>query len=223
MTFSVVANCRTSGQFGMAISSSSPAVAARCCHVRAAVGAVASQNITDPELGLIVLDALALGLSADLALRRALESYPHAAYRQLLVIDNKGQTSIHSGDNVLGRWGEAQGINCCAGGNLLASDGIPKTMVAAFEKSSGSLASRLMLALEAGLAAGGEAGPVHSAGLKVADKLSWLFIDLRVDWSNKPIADLRDALTIYEPQAEAYVLRALNPSQSLSYGVPGDM
>ena len=223
MTFSIVAHCKTSSQFGIAISSSSPAVAARCSHVRAGVGAVASQNVTDPALGPIILNALGQGCSAAQALRNALDAYPHAAYRQLLIIDGKGQTSIHSGSNVLGIWGEAHGANCCAGGNLLASDGIPKTMIAAFEKSSGSLASRLMIALEAGLAAGGEAGPVHSAGVKVADKLTWPFIDLRVDWSATPIADLRTALTVYEPQADAYVKRALNPSQSPSFGVAGNM
>ena len=68
MTFSLVARCARTGQFGMVISSSSPAVAARCAHVRAGVGAVASQNVTDPDLGPAVLDHLAQGLSADQAL-----------------------------------------------------------------------------------------------------------------------------------------------------------
>ena len=64
MTFSIVGRCAVTGQFGMAISSSSPAVAARCAHVRAGVGVVASQNITDPELGTLTLDAMATGLSS---------------------------------------------------------------------------------------------------------------------------------------------------------------
>ncbi|MDE2385125.1 MAG: DUF1028 domain-containing protein [Alphaproteobacteria bacterium] len=222
MTFSIVARCKTSGQFGMAISSSSPAVAARCAHVRAAIGAVASQNITDPELGPLTLDALAQGRSAAEALALVLKDYPHAGYRQLLVVDRQGQTAIHSGSHVLGLWGEARGEACAAGGNLLASASIPELMVKAFEKAAGTLAHRLMAALEAGLAAGGEAGPVHSAGLKVADRLSWPFIDLRMDWSDTPIADLRAALDVYEPQANAYVQRALAPGAAPSFGVAGD-
>ena len=68
MTFSLIARCAATGQFGMVIASSSPAVAARCAHVRAGVGAVASQNITDPALGPELLDLLAQGKSAQAAL-----------------------------------------------------------------------------------------------------------------------------------------------------------
>ncbi len=95
-------------------------------------------------------------------------------------------------------------------------------MVAAFEAATGHLGDRLMAALEAGLAAGGEAGPVHSAGLKIADKLSWPLADLRIDWSDTPIADLRTAWEVYRPQMAAYVQRALDPTEAPSYGVPGD-
>jgi uncharacterized Ntn-hydrolase superfamily protein len=94
-------------------------------------------------------------------------------------------------------------------------------MVRAFE-AAGDLGERLMRALEAGHAAGGEAGPVHSAGLKVADRLSWPSIDLRIDWSDRPIADLRRAWDVYGPQAAAYVQRAEDPTKAPSYGVPGD-
>ena len=80
-----------------------------------------------------------------------------------------------------------------------------------------------MLALQAGRDAGGEAGPVHSAGIKVADRLSWPMIDLRVDWSETdPIAALSDIWALYRPQMGAYVQRALNPTEAPSYGVPGD-
>jgi uncharacterized Ntn-hydrolase superfamily protein len=223
MTFSIVARCASTGQFGMAISSSSPAVAARCAHVRAGVGVVASQNITDPELGALTLDAMASGLSSENAIRHVLKNYAYVDYRQLLAVDKNGSVSIHSGSNVLGTWVEAKGTDCAAAGNLLANTEIASTMIQCFETTKGPLAARLLAALEAALAAGGEAGPVHSAGLKVADKLSWPFIDLRVDWSENPIKDLRTAWSIYEPQAVAYVQRALNPTQAPSYGVPGDL
>ena len=106
MTFSIVARCAATGQFGMAIASSSPAVAARCAHVRAGVGAVASQNITDPALGPLILDRLAQGLTAPDALAAITESRAHIAYRQLLVIGQTGATAIHSGTQVLGLWGK---------------------------------------------------------------------------------------------------------------------
>ena len=222
MTFSLVARCAQTGQFGMVISSSSPAVAARCAHVRAGVGAVASQNVTDPALGPLVLDQLAAGLSAAGALAAVTAGRPHIDWRQLLVVDGQGRTAIHSGRQVLGVWGEAQGTDCAAGGNLLAQDGVPAAMVTAFGAAKGHLAERLMQALEAGLAAGGEAGPVHSAGLKVADRLSWPLVDLRIDWAEAPIAMLRVAWDIYAPQMTAYVQRAEDPTGAPSYGVPGN-
>lgn len=222
MTFSIVARCVRTGQFGMAISSSSPAVAARCSHVRAGVGAVASQNITDPALGPLVLDQLEAGLSAAEALKAATAGRPHIDYRQLLVVDRTGATAIHSGGHVLGVWGEARATDCAAGGNLLANELVPMAMVEEFTRSKGHLGERLMLALEAGLRVGGEAGPVHSAGLKVADRLTWPLVDLRIDWAEDPIGMLRATWDAYAPQMRAYVQRAEDPTQAPSYGVPGD-
>jgi uncharacterized Ntn-hydrolase superfamily protein len=223
MTFSIVGRCVKTGQFGMAISSSSPAVAARCAHVRAGVGVVASQNITDPELGVLTLDAMAEGLSSAEAIAAVLNNRLYTDYRQVLAVDKSGNVAIHSGSNVLGTWSEANGVDCAAAGNLLANDSIAAVMVKCFEETKGQLADRLLAALEAAAAAGGEAGPVHSAGLKVADKLSWPYVDLRSDWSETPIADVRAAWDIYKPQAGAYVQRANNPTQAPSYGVPGDL
>ncbi len=222
MTFSLIARCAKTGQFGMVISSSSPAVAARCAHVRAGVGAVASQNITDPQLGPLILDQLAQGLGAKAALAAVADGRAHIDYRQVLVIDRAGDTATHSGRQVLGVWGQAQGRDCAAGGNLLADAGVIPAMVSAFEGASGHLGDRLMAALQAGLAAGGEAGPVHSAGLKIADALDWPLVDLRIDWADAPIEMLAGAWAVYRPQMDAYVQRARNPSVAPSYGVPGD-
>jgi uncharacterized Ntn-hydrolase superfamily protein len=222
MTLSLIARCAKTGQFGMVIASSSPAVAARCAHVRAGVGAVASQNITDPALGPLVLGLLESGLSAQDALAQATTGRAHIDFRQLLVIDAKGDTAIHSGRQVLGIWAEATGKDCAAGGNLLATNSVPSVMVSAFQSTTGHLGDRLMASLEAGLAAGGEAGPVHSAGMKIADSLSWPLVDLRIDWSDTAVAMLREAWDVYRPQIAAYVQRATDPTQAPSYGVPGD-
>lgn len=222
MTFSLIARCARTGQFGMVISSSSPAVAARCAHVRAGVGVVASQNITDPELGPLILDQLAQGNAAADALAFVTTGRAHIDYRQLLVVDAAGGQAIHSGAQVLGVWGQAMGRDCAAGGNLLADAGVPHAMVAVFEGASGHLGDRLMLALQAGLAAGGEAGPVHSAGMKIADSLDWPLVDLRIDWADDPIAMLVAAWDVYRPQMAAYVQRAVDPTVAPSYGVPGN-
>jgi uncharacterized Ntn-hydrolase superfamily protein len=222
MTFSLVARCAGSGQFGIAIASSSPAVAARCAHVRAGVGAVASQNVTDPALGPLLLDHMAAGLDAAAALAAVTAGRAHIAFRQILAVDRTGATAIHSGARMLGIWGQAEGRDCAAAGNLLAHDGIPAAMVAAFEAAEGHLGDRLMAALAAGLAAGGEAGPVRSAGLMIADRLSWPLVDLRADWSAAPIAALAEAWSVYRPQMAAYVLRAEDPTQAPAFAVPGD-
>lgn len=223
MTFSLVARCAETGMFGMAISSSSPAVAARCAYARAGVGAVASQNVTDPRLGPATLDLMERGASASDAVREVAIKATHIEYRQLLAIDGTGATAIHSGGNVLGNWNEAQGIDVASGGNLLANDGVPAAIVAAFEASTGHLGDRLIVAMRAGLKAGGEAGPVHSAGMLLVDQVAWPVAELRCDWSeNCPIEAMATAWDVYKPQLDDYVRRALDPGAAPSYGVPGD-
>lgn len=223
MTFSLVARCAGTGMFGVAISSSSPAVAARCSHARAGVGAVASQNVTDPTLGPMALDLMEGGLSAEEAVAEVRRRGRFIDYRQVLAVDRNGRTAIHSGPNSLGIWTQAQAENVASGGNLLANDRVPQAIVDGFLSSSGHLGDRLIAAMRAGLAAGGEAGPVHSAGLKIVDRVSWPVADLRCDWTEDcPIEAVAAAWAIYKPQLDAYVQRALDPRAAPSYGVPGD-
>ena len=223
MTFSIVARCAETGRFGLAISSSSPAVAARCAFARAGVGAVATQNVTNPELGPIVLDLLASGKSAEDALEAAIHGEAYPDYRQVLAVDGQGGTAIHSGGKALGTWSSASGKDCAAGGNLLADAGVPQAMVTGFEKAEGSLGDRLIAAMQAALSLGGEAGPVHSAGMLIVDTQAWPYAELRIDWTEDcPIAALATAWDVYKPQADDYVTRALNPTAAPSYGVPGD-
>lgn len=223
MTFSLVARCADTGMFGVAISSSSPAVAARCSHARGGVGAVASQNVTDPSLGPKVLDLMEQGKTATAAVATLAAQEPHMAYRQILAVDAAGGVSIHSGANALGIWTQAQGQDVASGGNLLANEAVPQAIVTAFEAATGHLGDRMLAGLKEGLAAGGEAGPVHSAGLLIVDKVSWPVADLRCDWTEDcPIAAVATAWDIYKPQLEDYLLRALNPAAAPAYGVPGD-
>ena len=223
MTFSLVARCAETGMFGIAISSSSPAVAARCAYTRAGVGAVASQNITDPRLGPFALDLMQGGMSAGEAIAGIRDQAQHVAYRQVLAIDAKGTTAIHSGPNSLGIWTDAAGRDVIAAGNLLANDEVPQAIVDGFEASTGHLGDRLIAAMRAGLAAGGEAGPVHSAGMQICDTVNWPVADLRCDWTEDcPIDAIAAAWDVYKPQLNAYVQRALDPREAPSYGVPGD-
>jgi len=223
MTFSLVARCAETGMFGVAISSSSPAVAARCAYTRAGAGAVASQNITDPRLGPFALDLMQAGMSAGEAIAGVRDQAQFVEYRQVLAIDANGTTAIHSGPNSLGIWTDAQGRDVISAGNLLANEDVPQAIVDGFEQSTGHLGDRLIAAMQAGLAAGGEAGPIHSAGMQICDKVSWPVVDLRCDWTeNCPIEAIATAWDVYKPQLDAYVQRALDPREAPSYGVPGD-
>ena len=210
--------------FGLAVSSSSPAVAARCAFARAGVGAVASQNITDPSLGDRCLDLMALGASAQQAMDAITASAEHIGFRQLTAVDGQGRTACFSGENTLGVHATAHGANVVCAGNLLSSTDVPAAMVSAFQTSTGHLAERLLAVMQAGLDAGGEAGPVHSAGLLVVDKVSWPVASLRVDWhaDGEPIGELKSVWDVYSPQLDDYVTRALDPSLAPGYGVPGD-
>ncbi len=209
--------------FGVAISSSSPAVAARCSYARAGVGAVASQNVTDPTLGPLALDAMQGGMSAAQAVAAVQAQGKYIEYRQVLAVDGRGRTAIHSGPNSLGIWTQAQGQDVASGGNLLANDSVPQAIVEGFLGSAGHLGDRLIAAMRAGLAAGGEAGPVHSAGMMLVDEVNWPVADLRCDWTEDcPIEAVATAWEVYKPQLEAYVQRALDPRAAPSYGVPGD-
>jgi len=225
VTLSLVAADPVTGEVGVAITSSSPAVAARCAHVRAGVGAVATQNVTEPRLGPDLLDRLAAGASPADALRALLAEQPPAliAFRQLTVVAPDGRTAIFSGDHALGVVGEHQGAAVVSAGNLLATSDVPMIAAAACETARGPLAARLLAGLNAGIAAGGEAGPVHSAGLLVARDVAWAVTDLRVDWADEdPVGELNDLWARWEPELEGYVTRALQPGVAPSFGVPGD-
>lgn len=224
MTFSLLARCPETGRFGMVISSSSPAVAARCAHARAGVGVAATQNITDPVLGPRLLDLLAQGLAAEAAMARVVAEAPHVEYRQLMAVDREGGAALYSGSKILGVWGTALSDGVVAGGNLLASPGVPQAMVDAFVATGGALGDRLIAALRAGRDSGGEAGPVHSAGLLMVDAESWPLAELRCDWLDDacPVEAVARAWAVYAPQMAAYVQRARDPREAPSYGVPGD-
>jgi uncharacterized Ntn-hydrolase superfamily protein len=223
MTFSLVARDPATSAFGIVICSSSPAVASRCAHTRANVGVVASQNVTNPALGPRVLDALAGNADAEAALEAALAHEEFPEYRQLTVVDIGGNTAVHSGAHSLGINTHAQGDQAVAAGNLLKDEGVIAALLAGYADSdSAAFEERLLDGLAAALAAGGEEGPVHSAGLVVVEDVSWPVTDLRVDYADDPVTDLIELWRLWKPQKDDYRVRGIDPTRAPSYGVPGD-
>jgi uncharacterized Ntn-hydrolase superfamily protein len=222
VTFSLVV--RDGASYGMVICSSSPAVASRCVHLRPNVGAVASQNVTNPHLGAVALDALADGADAQAALGVALAAEQHPDYRQVIVLDKAGTAAVHSGANSLGIFHHASARNAAAAGNMLREKDVIETLLSGFiESTAPRLEQQLLDGLTAAMAAGGEAGPVHSAGLQVTEDVPWPVTDLRVDWHDDPVGELQRLWTVWEPQKADYRTRGLDPTAAPSYGVPGDL
>jgi len=225
MTFSITGYCSRTHMTGVAITTSSICVASRCPWVRAGVGAVATQNVTDPSLGPLVLDYLQAGDNASDALNKVINGREYIAYRQLTVVDIQGNTAHFTGDEILGTNAVVSAKQCVAAGNLLSSTQVPEAMAQSFEDHADlHLAERLLRALAAGVSAGGEEGATHSSGLKVAHRYPWPLVDLRIDWSEgEPVAELMQLWKHYEPQVADYTARAVDPTAAPSYGVPGDL
>jgi uncharacterized Ntn-hydrolase superfamily protein len=223
VTFSISAYCSETKRLALAIASSSPAVGARCAHLRAGVGAVASQNITDPRLGPRALDLMALGVPPRDIVHVFRETVVDIDYRQLAIVNAAGETACFSGKHSLGIHATAEGRFAVAAGNLLASPAVLHAMLNRFEQTERKdLGDRVVEAMQAGLDAGGEAGPIHSAALVMVGEVPWPIADLRVDWHDDPVGELARLWAMWRPQMQDYVTRALNPRSAPSFGVPGD-
>jgi uncharacterized Ntn-hydrolase superfamily protein len=214
MTFSLVGRCERTGAVGAVIASASLAVAARCTAVRSGVGAVCSQSATDPRLRATLLDAMADGAAAGDALAALVNRTADVAYRQLALVDAAGGSASYSGEMALGEATDIHAAGAAAAGNLLADRDVPAAMLAAFDDRAGDdLGTRLIAAVQAGLAAGGEVSPVRSAGMVIAESEPWPVTDLRVDWHDDPVGQLAGLWQLWQPQAASYISRALRPSE----------
>ena len=212
MTFSVVGMCRQTGMFGAAVTTSSIGVGSRCPFARAGVGAVLTQHRTDPRLGPRGLELLAAGQSARQVMAALVQDNPTIGWRQLAIIDTQGETAYYHGERISSIHAAAQGNAVCVIGNILRSEHVPQAMVEAFgQEPEAHLAERLLRALEAGLAAGGELKQVKSAALLVVHEQPFPLVDLRVELAPQPLAELRFLWELYRPQLELYVRRAIDP------------
>ena len=198
--------------FGAAVTTSSIAVGSRCACARAGVGAVLTQHRTDPRLGPRGLDLLAEGLCAKAAIDRLTQNAPGIGWRQLAAVDKDGNTAWYHGERITSVHSAHAGAGCVAVGNIIRSTEVTRAMIAAFEADPQlHIAERLVRAMEAGYAAGGEPKQVKSAALLVVDRESFPLVDLRVDYDPLPLAQLRWLWEIYEPSVKLYVDRAIRP------------
>jgi uncharacterized Ntn-hydrolase superfamily protein len=215
MTFSIAGRCARTGMLGAVVTTSSMAVGGRCPYAQAHVGAVLTQHRTDPRLGPRMLERLREGAAPAAILKDLEKTEPGIGWRQLAIIDAKGQAAFFNGSNIYSVVKGLVGRDCVAVGNILRSTDVVDAMVQSFEANEAEpLAERLIRAIEAGDAAGGELKQIKSAGLLVAHRESFPFVDLRVDLDPRPLVQLRFLWELYQPTADDYVGRAVNPDSA---------
>lgn len=192
MTFSIVARCARTGQLGVAVATAVPAVGAMCPYVRPGVGAVSTQSWVNPYLAFGVLDRIAAGASAPEALAAVMQGDAARQLRQIGVVDAAGRAASWSGTECTSWFGHFVGDGFAVQGNMLAGASTIEAMKNAYFTSEGEqLEERLLLALEAGDAAGGDKRGRQSASLQVYGTEDYALVDLRVDEHAQPVAELR--------------------------------
>jgi uncharacterized Ntn-hydrolase superfamily protein len=215
MTFSIAGICARTGQIGFAVTTSSVAVGARVGAALAHTGVVLSQARTDPRLNTVGLRRIAAGASAREALEAMVGAAVGAQWRQLGVLLADGTIAVHTGGGCTEHGGHVGGTRCLALGNALQGHAVLDAMVACFEAGEARpLCDRLIAALAAGAGAGGEWTALQSSSVRVFTEDEFPYVDLRVDKSATPIADLARLWEDFAPKADAYRQRALDPEHS---------
>ena len=198
-TYSIVARDPVTGELGVAVQSHWFAVGPMVPWVRAGVGAVATQSIAEPAYGPRALDRLAAGDGARAALDALARDDELSRFRQVAVVDASGETAAHTGDGCIAHAGHKVGEQFSVQANMMASPSVWPAMAAAFESATGALARRLLAAMHAAEAAGGDARGRQSSALVVAaaDDEAWRHsVDVRVDDHPEPLAELERLLDL---------------------------
>ncbi len=196
-TFSIVARDPATGELGVAVQSRAFRAGAIVSYARAGVGAIATQAAANQTYGPRGLDLLEMGLSPDEVVRHLTGSDPGRDRRQLAVIDNQGRVRAYTGSGTRAWAGHIEGDNYSVQGNILAGEAVVQAMAEAFEAAEGPLALRLMDALDAGEAAGGDARGKQSGGVLVvrpigdSGRTTDRWVDVRVDDHAEPFRELR--------------------------------
>lgn len=201
MTYSILARDPGTGELGVAVQSHWFSVGSVVTWARAGVGAVATQAMALQSYGPLALERLAAGASAPDALTPLLEADAKRAYRQVAVLDSGGQTATHTGERCIDHAGHRSGPGVSCQANMMAAPTVPAAMLDAFSAASGPLPDRLLAALDAAEAEGGDARGRQSAALLVvpADGRAWeTVVELRVEDDPEPLAELRRLLVLHE-------------------------
>ncbi len=197
MTYSIVAFDKKYKQFGVGVQTHQPAVGAVVPWVKAGVGAVATQSLTNIAFGPLGIDLLSSGMPAENVLAALIASDEGERHRQVAVVDAKGNAAAHTGANCIPFFGQHVGKGYSVQANMMSKDTVPAAMSKAYEAAKGSLLERIMIAMEAAEAQGGDIRGSQSAAIVVygsdESKPHWenRVADLRVDEHTDPIAELR--------------------------------
>jgi uncharacterized Ntn-hydrolase superfamily protein len=205
-TYSIVARDPASGELGVAVQSHWFSVGSIVSWARPGVGVVATQSIADPAYGPRLLDRLATGEEPAAALAAELERDELARFRQVAVVDAGGRVATHTGAGCITYAGDAGGDGFSAQANMMSTSGVWPAIASAFEAADGPLAWRLLAALDAGEAAGGDVRGRQSAALAVvaAEGEPWrASVDLRVEDHVDPLGELRRLLDLHDAYALA--------------------
>jgi uncharacterized Ntn-hydrolase superfamily protein len=196
MTYSIVARDPSNGQLGVAVQSHALGVGGLCPWAEPGVGAVATQAFVDPAYGPRALDRLRAGESPEAALSSLVAADERSTLRQVAVLAADGRVSAHTGNHCIPEAAHVVGDGFSAQANMMLNRGVPEAMAEAFRATEGSLGLRLLAALDAAEANGGDIRGKQSAALVVvgADTgvgLSGYVTNVRVDDHSDPLGELR--------------------------------
>ena len=191
MTWSILARDPVTGALGAAVASRFFAVGGLCIHVEGGVGAVATQAMVNPMYAVLAMPRLRAGENAAAVLSALVGPDPVADQRQLHILDAGGRIAQHTGRDCVSWAGHVQGHEVSVAGNMLAAQGVVQASLEGYLRATGSLAERLLSAMEAGEAAGGDKRGKQSAGLKICLRDPYPDLDIRADDHPDPLAELR--------------------------------
>lgn len=218
MTWSIAAHDPATGAFAVSVATRALAVGASCPFVRAGVGAVSTQSFTNRSLGPAVLDGLAQGLTPQEAIAQAVEPDGGRNLRQVHAVDAAGRTGAWTGENCVEWCGSVSSHHVSVAGNMLSGAAVLDATLAAFGASAAlDLPARLLAAMDAGEAAGGDRRGRQSAALQIVTTEDFPDLDLRVDDHPEPLQELRRLVGLWHVQRaarKAWAPTQANPSGS---------
>jgi uncharacterized Ntn-hydrolase superfamily protein len=217
MTWSIVARDSRSGAFGVAIATRFFAVGALCPHAESGAGALSTQALVNPHYGKQGLELLRTGVPAPEVVQRLVGPDEGREHRQVHAIDAQGRIGQYTGGKCIDWCGAVHGEGYSVAGNMLANERVVRETAKSYEHGKASFAERLIAALEAGEAAGGDKRGKQSAALIICSRESYPDLDLRVDDHAEPLAELR---RLYEKAQERFVpYLSCSPSEARPAGV----